>query len=113
MKATQNDLDRDDARVARSRNAVKEELRQLTADVEELMRRVGDATDPELTHLRNNVQAAISSAREAIESRTEWPRQRAREAVAAGAAYVREQPWPVLGIAVLLGAAVGFLVARR
>lgn len=113
MKATQDDIDRDYARVSRSRNAVKEELRQLTEDVEELIRRIGGAADPELANLRNNVQAAISSAREAIESRTEWPTQRAREAMAAGAAHVRERPWYVVGIAGLLGLAVGFLVARR
>lgn len=114
MKASQNDLDRQYARVARSRHEVKEELQQLMEDVEELMRRVGDAADPELDRLRSKVQTAITSAREAIDSRTEWPRQRARAAVAAGAAYVREQPWQAAGIAaVLVGIAVGVLVARR
>lgn len=113
MKSTQNDLDREYAKVARSRNAIKEELRQLMEDVEELIRRVGDAADPELEHLRSKVQVAITSAKEAIDSRTEWPRQRAREAVAAGAAYVHEQPWQAVGIAGLVGIAVGFLVARR
>jgi len=114
MKSAQNDLDRDYARVARSRHAIKEELRQLMEDVEELIRRVGDAADPELDRLRSKVQIAITSAREAIESRTEWPRQRARQAVAAGAAYVREQPWQVAGIAALVGVALGaLLLARR
>lgn len=113
MKSAQNDLDRDYARVARSRNAIKEELRQLMEDVEELIRRVGDAADPELDRLRSKVQIAITSAREAIDSRTEWPRQRAREAVAAGAAYVREQPWQVAGVAAVVGIAVGLLLLAR
>ena len=117
MKTSPNDLDREQVetarRSARARQAVREELQQLMEDVEELARRVGDAADPELDSLRERMNATIASARDAIESRTEWPRQRAREALNAGAAYVREQPWQVIGMASLLGIAIGVLVARR
>lgn len=117
MNTTQNDLDREQVEIAqrtsRSRKAVKQELHQLMEDVEELVRRVGAATDPELQLLRNKVQLAVASARQAVEDRTEWPRQRAREALSASDAYVHEQPWQAIGVAGLLGIAVGFLMARR
>jgi ElaB/YqjD/DUF883 family membrane-anchored ribosome-binding protein len=113
MKATQNDLDREYAKVSKSRQAIREELQQLIEDVEELVRRIGDAADPELERLRSKVQSTVASARQAIESRSESPRQRVREVVSAGTAYVYDQPWQVVGIAGLLGIAVGFLVARR
>lgn len=119
MESTANDLDREHARsggafrTASTRQAVRDEVRRLMEDVEELIRRVGDAADPEIARLRGKVEAAISTTKEAIASRGDRVQQRARETIAAGDTYVHEQPWRAVGVAALLGLVVGFLAARR
>jgi ElaB protein len=119
MESTANDLGREHTRngeafrTASTRQAVRDEVRRLMEDVEELIRRVGDAADPEIARLRGKVEAAISTTKEAISSRTDRVQQRARETFAAGDSYVHEQPWRAVGIAAFIGLVVGFLAARR
>jgi ElaB protein len=119
MESTANDLDRERTRngeafrSASTRQAVRDEVRHLMEDVEELIRRVGDAADPEISRLRSKVEAAISTTKEAIASRTERVQQHARDTFAAGDSYVHEQPWRAVGIAAFIGMVVGFLAARR
>ena len=102
MHSEHRDSERAHTRAERSRQDVKKELRHLMEDVEELMRRVGDTADPEIEVLRTRAQAAIASAREAVDGRTE----RAR-------AYVHERPWRFAGMVGLLGMVAGFLFTRR
>jgi ElaB/YqjD/DUF883 family membrane-anchored ribosome-binding protein len=120
METAANDLDREHAHggrhyasTASARQAVKDEVRRLVGDVEELVRCLGDAADPEIARLRSKVQAAISGVQQAIASRAERVQQRAEDTLAAGDSYVREQPWQAVGLAALIGVAVGFLVSRR
>jgi ElaB/YqjD/DUF883 family membrane-anchored ribosome-binding protein len=116
METTANDLDRQrtrgrrhNASTAGARQTVKDQTRRLVADVEELIRCVGDAADPELARLRAKVQAAISGVQQAIATGKERVQQRAEDADE----YVHENPWQVVGLAALVGVAVGFLLGRR
>ena len=120
MEMSTNDLDREHARGSRhyastasARQAVKDEVRKLVADVEDLIRGIGDAADPEIARLRSKVQGTISGVRETIANRAERVQQRAQDTLAAGDSYLHEQPWQAVGLAALIGLAVGFLVARR
>jgi len=104
---------RAEAAAAHSRQAVKEELQQLLGDLEELVRRIGEASDPELELLNTRVRSLIASTRDAIEDRARQPVRRARQALSAGRTYVYERPWQVAGIAGLLGVMIGVLYLRR
>lgn len=124
METTANDLDREAhrpqairgaARAAprQARLAVNQEVRKLIADVEDLIRRVGDAADPELARLRSKVESTIATTKKAVSDGAEQAQRQAEEALAAADRYVRDQPWEAIGIAALAGVAVGFLLGRR
>jgi len=125
METAANDLDRelrhdgktvkgaarDAARQARV--AANQEVHKLIADVEDLVRRVGDAADPELARLRAKVESTVVTTKRAISDGTEQVQRQAKEALEAGDRYVRDQPWDAIGIAAVVGLAIGFLVGRR
>ncbi|HWM66018.1 MAG TPA: DUF883 family protein [Steroidobacteraceae bacterium] len=125
METAANDLDRelrhdgktvkgaarDAARQARV--AANQEVHKLIADVEDLVRRVGDAADPELARLRAKVESTVATTKRAISDGTEQVQRQAKEALEAGDRYVRDQPWDAIGIAAVVGLAIGFLVGRR
>ena len=125
METTTNDLDRElrhngktvkgAAREAarQARVAAHQEVRKLIADVEELIRRVGDAADPELARLRAKVESTVAMTRKAISDGTEQVQRQAKEAFETSDRYVRDQPWEAIGIAAIAGLAIGFLVGRR
>lgn len=96
-----------------ARAAVREEVQKLIADVEGLIRRVGDAADPELRRMRAEVQNAIAATRQALAERAEQVQQRAGEVFEASDSYVRAQPWQTLGAVAVVGLFVGFLIGRR
>ena len=99
--------------VRRTRAAGNQEVNNLIADVEDLVSRVGEAADPEIARVRAKVQSALVTAKQAIADGADQVQRQAKDAVAAGDRYVREQPWQAIGIAALAGLAVGFLVSRR
>ena len=125
METTANDLDRElrhDGKTIKgaARDAARQagvaahqEVRNLIADVEELIRRVGDAADPELARLRAKVQSTVAMTRKAISDGTEQVQRQAKEAFEASDRYARDQPWEAIGIAAIAGLAIGFLVGRR
>jgi ElaB/YqjD/DUF883 family membrane-anchored ribosome-binding protein len=120
-----NDLDRElrnDGKTIRgaarqaarqARVAANHEVRKLIADVEELLRRVGDAADPELARLRAKLESTVATTKKAISDGTEQVQRQAKEAFEASDRYVRDQPWEAIGIAAIAGLAIGLLVGRR
>ena len=96
-----------------ARAEVGHEVDKLIDEVENLMRRVGDATDPEMRRLRDVVQGAIADTRKALGDRSGWAQRqatRAKEAFEASDRYVHEQPWQTVGIAAVTGLLIGCLV---
>jgi ElaB/YqjD/DUF883 family membrane-anchored ribosome-binding protein len=125
VEPTANDLDRElrhdgktikgAAREAarQARVAANQEVRKLIADVEELIRRVADAADPELARLRAKVESTVATTKRAISDGTEQVQRQAKDAFEASDRYVRDQPWEAIGIAAIAGLAIGLLVGRR
>ena len=96
-----------------ARAEVGQEVDKLIDEVENLMRRVGDAADPEMRRLRAEVQSAIAETRKAFGERSGWARRqatKAKEAFEASDRYVHEQPWQTVGIAAVTGLLIGCLV---
>ena len=125
MEPAANDLDRElrhDGKTIRgaarqaarqARVAANHEVRKLIGDVEELLRRVGDAADPELARLRAKLESTVATTKKAISDGTEQVQRQAKEAFEASDRYVRDQPWEAIGIAAIAGLAIGLLVGRR
>jgi ElaB/YqjD/DUF883 family membrane-anchored ribosome-binding protein len=87
-----------------------EELRILISTVEDLVGRLGTATDPELKRLRRQAETALASARAAVGGSRIG--EQARELAQQGQKYVRSRPWTALGFVALCMLAVGVWTGR-
>jgi ElaB/YqjD/DUF883 family membrane-anchored ribosome-binding protein len=89
------------------------EVKNLIADVEDLLARIADLKDADVSRVRNKVLQAVGNAKESIAESADNLRRQAREAVTATDDFVHDSPWQAVGIAALVGALVGILVTRR
>jgi ElaB/YqjD/DUF883 family membrane-anchored ribosome-binding protein len=99
--------------ISQAKDAASGEIKKLMEDVEDLVARVADLKDPEISKIRSKVQHTLASARNAVTESANKVRDQAEQVAGRTDDFVRENPWQALGIAALLGVAVGFLVARR
>lgn len=97
----------------RAGRAASSEMKNFMSDVEELVAKIGDVKDAEVARLRTKLQSSIESAKDDVAGTTENLRRRAREAASTADEYVRGSPWQAMGIAALLGLALGYAVSRR
>lgn len=95
------------------KNVAADEVRKLIADVEDLIARIADLNDADVASIRSRVMATVGSAKETLAGGAETLRRQAQKAVSGADDYVRESPWAAVGLAALVGAVVGILVARR
>jgi ElaB/YqjD/DUF883 family membrane-anchored ribosome-binding protein len=93
--------------------AASSEIQNLIADVEDLMTKVANLKDADVTRVRGRVEQALSAAKRSLSQGTETIRRQARETAASADDYVHDSPWQALGLAALAGVIVGFLVTRR
>jgi ElaB/YqjD/DUF883 family membrane-anchored ribosome-binding protein len=90
-----------------------EEVKNLIADVEDLMARIADLKDADVAKVRNKVQRAVDAAKESLADSANTIREHAQGFAGSADDYVRESPWQAIGIAALVGAVVGILATRR
>jgi ElaB/YqjD/DUF883 family membrane-anchored ribosome-binding protein len=95
------------------KNVASAEVKNLIADVEDLLARIADLKDADVSRVRNKVIQAVGNAKETIAESADNLRRHAREAVTATDDFVHDSPWQAVGIAALVGALVGILVTRR
>ena len=110
FKAFKNEA-RDAGRKAKA--AGSQEIHSLFADVEDLMSRLANTVDPEISRIRAKVESGLADARDAFSEGSEQLQRQARDAVKAGGRYVSDNPWMALGAAALTGVTLGILIARR
>ena len=95
------------------KTAASGEIKNLIADVEELMARISDLKDADVVRVRGRVQRAVEATKQSLSENTAKLRQRAQQAASTADDYVRESPWQAVGVAALVGAVVGILATRR
>lgn len=89
------------------------EIRNLIADVEDLLKGVANVGDADIARLRARVMDTVQQAKTTLKDRTETLRAQATDAATVADDYVRERPWVAIGIAAAVGVAVGMLAGRR
>ena len=94
-------------------NRTVHEIKNLIADVEDLVARIGNLKDEDVARLRTKIMRAVSAAKEGLAGGADTVRSQAQQAMSGADDYVRESPWVAVGIAAAVGAVVGILVARR
>jgi len=98
-------------RGANVKDYASDELRAFLADVEDLVKKVGNIGDADVARLRNRVAGAIGDVRQTIGDTTETLRERARAAVTVTDDYVHDKPWTAIGLAAAVGVIVGLGVS--
>jgi ElaB/YqjD/DUF883 family membrane-anchored ribosome-binding protein len=100
--------------------AASSEIKNLLADVEDLMARIADLKDADVVRVRSKVQRAVDATKQsladgagAIRQQAQAIRQQAQNVASTADDYVRDSPWQAIGIAALVGAVAGILATRR
>jgi ElaB protein len=90
-----------------------EEIKNLIADVEDLVARLADLNDADVATMRSKVMDTVAAAKETLADRADTLKRQAQRAMSEADDYVRASPWVAVGVAALVGALAGILVARR
>ncbi len=93
--------------------AASSEIKNLIADVEDLMARIADLKDADVARVRGKVQRAVEATKQSLADGADTIRQHAQNVASTADDYVRDSPWQAIGIAALVGAVVGILATRR
>lgn len=89
------------------------EIKNLIADVEDLVARIADLKDADVARVRSRVMGAVDAAKDSVAANADTLRRQAQKAASGADDYVRESPWQAVGIAALVGAIIGILATRR
>jgi ElaB/YqjD/DUF883 family membrane-anchored ribosome-binding protein len=81
--------------------------------VEDLTKALKDIDTPEIARVRAKVRIALVAAKSAVSDTAIQIRSQAQQVGKRTDHFVRENPWQVIGIAAIVGLAVGFLASRR
>ena len=81
--------------------------------VEDLTKALKDIDTPDIARVRTKVKIALVAAKSAVADTATQLRSQAQEVSKRTDTYVRDNPWQVVGIAAVIGLAVGFLASRR
>jgi ElaB/YqjD/DUF883 family membrane-anchored ribosome-binding protein len=104
-------LDTSQARSAR--DYANGEINSFIENVEDLTDALKNVDTPEIARVKAKVKIALAAAKSALADGAAQVRSQAREVSRTTDTYVRDNPWQVVGIAALIGMAVGILFTRR
>ena len=88
-------------------------INSFIENVEDLTHALRDVETPEIARVKAKVKIALAAAKSALADSAEQVRTQARQVSKTTDTYVRDNPWQVVGIAALIGIAVGILASRR
>jgi ElaB/YqjD/DUF883 family membrane-anchored ribosome-binding protein len=82
-------------------------------NVEDLTKALKDVDTPDIARVRAKVKMALVAAKSAVADTATQLRGQAQQVGKRTDTFVRENPWQVIGVAALIGLAVGILASRR
>jgi ElaB/YqjD/DUF883 family membrane-anchored ribosome-binding protein len=89
------------------------QVRNFLDNVEDLTRALKDVETPDIARVRAKVKIALVAAKSAVADTASQIRTQAVHVGKRTDGYVRENPWQVVGVAAIVGLAVGFFASRR
>ena len=105
--------DRTTDNVKRAASEGRRELGSFFDDVEELLARVTNLKDEDIARMRGKVEESLRGARETAGRTAQRVRDSVSDAASSTDDYVRERPWTMVGVAALVGLALGVALSRR
>ena len=82
-------------------------------NVDDLTKAIKDVETPEIARVRAKVKMALAAAKSALSDGAAQVRGQARQVTKTTDSYVRDNPWQVVGIAAVVGIALGVMMTRR
>jgi ElaB/YqjD/DUF883 family membrane-anchored ribosome-binding protein len=89
------------------------DLKAVVADAEEILRATASQTGDKVSELRSRIEARLASTRARLSEAERTLLEKGRAAARATDHFVHEEPWKSVGIAALVGLAMGVLIGRR
>lgn len=108
MEATQSD-----SNVTKVKKAANASINDFLDNVDDLTRAIKDAEGPEIARVRAKVKIALAAAKSALSDGAAQVRGQAKQLTRTTDTYVRNNPWQVVGIAAVIGIALGIAMTRR
>jgi ElaB/YqjD/DUF883 family membrane-anchored ribosome-binding protein len=96
----------------RAKDYANGQIGSFIENVEDLTHALKDVDTPEIARVKAKVKIALAAAKSALSDGAAQVRDQARQVTKTTDTYVRDNPWQVVGIAALIGIAVGILAAR-
>lgn len=96
-----------------ARDFANGQISSFIENVEDLTHALKDVDTPEIARVKAKVKIALAAAKSALRDGAAQVRTQARQVGKTTDTFVRDNPWQVVGIAALIGIAVGILAARR
>jgi ElaB/YqjD/DUF883 family membrane-anchored ribosome-binding protein len=96
-----------------AKDYAKGQIDNFIENVEDLTHALKDIDTPEIARVKAKVKIALAAAKSALADSAAQVKLQARQATKTTDTYVRDNPWQVVGIAALIGIAVGILSTRR
>jgi len=89
------------------------DVKAVAGDVRELVQATAERSAESIVSAREKVLGTLASLQACISAAPHAAMDKARATARATDDYVHDAPWPIIGAAALVGAAIGFLLARR
>lgn len=99
--------------VKRKAEEAKDGLEKSVAGLRELLSNKDFDSIPEVAKLRERLDEGLSDIEESAQDVMKHAKHKAKKVAHETNAFVHSEPWPVLGAAVVLGAAIGYFASRR
>ena len=101
------------AALDQSKDELVREFRKLIGDGEALLKASASLSGESLMQAREQFRVRLAEAKSSIDTLSTAAQESGRRAVVAANDYVRENPWPTVGMAAGLGFVIGAMAVRR
>ncbi len=102
-----------EAGVEQITKAMRENLRSLITDMEDLLKATANQTGERIAAVRARAEESLKDAKDRLAEEEEAIAAKTRAAAKAAEDYVRANPWKAVGLTAAVALVLGILVARR
>jgi ElaB/YqjD/DUF883 family membrane-anchored ribosome-binding protein len=89
------------------------QINSFLQNVEDLTKALKDVDTPDISRVKAKVKIALAAAKSAVADTATQLGGHARQVGKRTDGFVRDNPWQVIGIAAIVGLAVGIIASRR
>jgi ElaB/YqjD/DUF883 family membrane-anchored ribosome-binding protein len=89
------------------------QVKNFLDNVEDLTKALKDVDTPDVARVRAKVKIALAAAKSAVSDTATQLKGQAQQYGKRTDSFVRDNPWQVIGVAAVIGLAVGILASRR